>query len=523
MDEWRGAGKFEDICPILAATGNNWEMTATNDMELVREFAGQNSERAFAELVRRHINLVHSVALRFTGNAGDAQDVTQAVFIILARKAAGLSARTVLTGWLYETTRFTAMRVLRTQTRRRAHEQEASMQFTVEERGDDNLWRQLAPLLEAAMSQLGQRDRTLLALRYYENKTGSETASLLGIPQETARKRTHRALEKLRRYFSRHGVNSTTALIAGSISAYSVQVVPVALAKSAAALAVAKGAAAGGSTIALVNGVMKLMAWTKAKTAMLATLGVVLCAGTAALTVRKIENINANNPDRWRNAGINLQTLEQLPPQVRILPSTFPGPGRRAVRASGSGGDRKMAGFGFQVSAIFAAAYGKNDARIIFTAAEPANRYDFICNLPSHQAAALQNALKKLLGLEGKVEVRETDVLLLTVKNPNAPGLRPSAIPPNSKPSLQGTLGHLSGANTSLPNLANDIEQRLNIPVIDQTGLANGRFDFDLTWDASSPRLNVDGLKQAVVNQLGLELVPTNIPIEMVVVHKTKN
>ena len=68
-------------------------MPDVNDMDLVREFAGRNSESAFAELVRRHINLVYSVALRFAGNSEDAQDVTQAVFIILARKAAGLRQR----------------------------------------------------------------------------------------------------------------------------------------------------------------------------------------------------------------------------------------------------------------------------------------------------------------------------------------------------------------------------------------------------------------------------------------------
>ena len=90
-------------------------MSDANDMELVREYARHNSESAFAELVRRHINLVYSVALRFTGNTGDAEDVTQAVFIILARKAGSLRDGTVLTGWLYETTRLTAAGFLRAQ------------------------------------------------------------------------------------------------------------------------------------------------------------------------------------------------------------------------------------------------------------------------------------------------------------------------------------------------------------------------------------------------------------------------
>ena len=92
-------------------------MPDANDRDLIRDFARCNSEAAFAGLVQRHINLAYSVALRFTGQTHDAEDVTQAVFIILAKKAASLRERTVLTGWLYETTRFTAGKLLRMKAR----------------------------------------------------------------------------------------------------------------------------------------------------------------------------------------------------------------------------------------------------------------------------------------------------------------------------------------------------------------------------------------------------------------------
>ena len=94
-------------------------------MELVREYATGNSQEAFSELVRRHINLVYSVALRYTRATADAEDVVQVAFIILARKAGKLGAKTVLAGWLYETTRLTAMNLLRTKARQSAREQEA--------------------------------------------------------------------------------------------------------------------------------------------------------------------------------------------------------------------------------------------------------------------------------------------------------------------------------------------------------------------------------------------------------------
>ncbi len=171
-------------------------MPDANDMDLVREFARDNSEAAFTELVRRHLNLVYSVARRCTGNDGDAHDVTQAVFIILARKAAGLREKNLLTGWLYETTRFAAARLLRTNARRHAREQEAYMQSTLTETDTAAVWEKLSPHLETAMGKLNAADRVLLVLRFYENKRGPEAAALLGIREDTAHKRATRAIEK---------------------------------------------------------------------------------------------------------------------------------------------------------------------------------------------------------------------------------------------------------------------------------------------------------------------------------------
>jgi RNA polymerase sigma factor (sigma-70 family) len=257
-------------------------MAETNDIALLREYLECNSETAFAELVHRHVNLVYSVALRATGNSHDAQDVTQAVFVIFAKKATTLRQRTNLTGWLYETTRFTSSQILRTRARQQAREQEAYMQSTLNDSETDTLWRQLAPLLEDAMSQLSEKDRTLVALRFFENKSVAETAVTLGIREWAARKRAERAMEKLRDYFGKRGIASTAATLAGVISANSIQAAPAMLVKAATVTALAKGATASASTLTLIKGALKVMTWAKAKTAIITGTAVLVAIGGGA-------------------------------------------------------------------------------------------------------------------------------------------------------------------------------------------------------------------------------------------------
>ena len=277
---------FKKVCPLSPLAGIIHQMPDANDMDLVREFARRNSEAAFTELVRRHLNLVYSVARRCTGNDGDAQDVTQAVFIILARKAAGLRERTLLAGWLYETTRFAAARLLRANARRHAREQEAYMQSTLNEADNFAVWEKLSPHLEDAMGKLNAADRALLVLRFYENKSGPEAAALLGIREDAAHKRVARAIEKLRKFFVKRGVTLSGAAIAGAVSANSVQAAPVGLVAKV-SLAAAKGTIISTGIATLVNGTLKLMAWAKAKIAMAVVAGSMIVAGTTTVVVTK--------------------------------------------------------------------------------------------------------------------------------------------------------------------------------------------------------------------------------------------
>ena len=250
-------------------------MQESQDSELLRRYAREKSDAAFAALVARHVNMVYSAALRKTGNPAAAQEITQAVFVILAQKANRLLPHPALSGWLYQTTRLTAANFLRTEIRRTRREQEAYMQ-SLSRQTEPELWTQITPLLEDAMGDLGEKDRNALALRFFEGKTFSEIGTAFRVSENAARKRTDYALEKLRAYFFKRGVTSTTGSIAAAISANSVHAAPAMLAKTAAAVALAKGATASTSTLALVKGALKIMAWTNSKVVIGASVVVLL-------------------------------------------------------------------------------------------------------------------------------------------------------------------------------------------------------------------------------------------------------
>src|SRR5450432_126861 len=197
-------------------------MQELDDIALLREYVERDSEEAFAMLVARHINKVYSVALRHTGNPHQAEEITQAVFVILAKKSRRLGKNVILSGWLYQTARLTAVTFIRSQIRRVHREQEAYMQTDLNKTESD-AWMQIAPLLDTAMAGLNESDRYAVVLRFFDGKSMKEVGVALGANEIAARKRVNRAVEKLQKFFLKRGITSTMATLAGAISAHSVQ------------------------------------------------------------------------------------------------------------------------------------------------------------------------------------------------------------------------------------------------------------------------------------------------------------
>ena len=275
------------------------------DAELLRRYAEERSEDAFAELVRRHLNLVYSAAFRQVGGDLDkVRDIAQSVFTDLARKAAALSRRRVLSGWLYTSACFAAAKVMRGERRRQAREQEALAMNDLLSPGEPAPdWSQLRPVLDDAMHELNEADREAVLLRYFESRQLAEVGSRLGLSENTARMRLERALDKLRLLLAKRGVTSTATALATLLVSQSVTAAPAGMAASVAGASLA-GVATGGATALTLT---KIMTMTKLKISLISA---AIIAGIATTTFVVYRHAPPRRPARIASA-----------PSSRAMPS----------------------------------------------------------------------------------------------------------------------------------------------------------------------------------------------------------
>jgi uncharacterized protein (TIGR03435 family) len=513
-------------------------MHEPDDHDLLRQYAEQNSETAFAALVARHVDKVYSTALRHTRNAHAAEEITQAVFVILAKKSGRLGAKVILAGWLYETARLTAVTYIRSEIRRARREQEAHMTTALNENADA-AWPHIAPLLDDALAGLSAADRHAVVLRYFDGKSLGEVGAALGASEDAAKKRVTRAVEKLRGWFTKRGVTLTATVLTAAISANSVQAAPLGLAATVTVTAL-KGAAFSGSTLTLIKGALKIMAWTKMKTAVAVGVGLLLAAGTATVTVKEIQK---HRTYPWQVPKASYEVFYNMPAAVKVMPTKFKENGGLCCD-----GGRGAMGIAQQLKDILQIAYRKNKFYTVVTTDLPTEKYDFIAKLvgarepsktiPNNEnwSVELQKEIANKFGITGRLEIREADVMILKPSRTGTRNFKVSNQMPNGnalRNIVEPTPTNLNVGyryhQQPISTLLNHVEQVIRMPLIDKTGLMTN-YDYSITWPQPFPTGNkvkmelpsIEILKQSLLDQLGLELMPSRAPVEMLVVEKVK-
>jgi RNA polymerase sigma factor (sigma-70 family) len=258
--------KWRILCVLLFGFGVQWgftlsELKMTDSQRLLAEYAKNGSESAFRELVARYINLVYSTALRLvSGDSQLAEDVTQTVFINLARKGRALCSEVMLGGWLHQHAYHVATKAVRNERRRQSREREAVEMNTLQDDSGASL-RQVAPMLDEAITQLGSEDRTAILLRFFEQRDFRAVGEALGSNEDAARMRVNRALGKLHSLLKQRGVTLSITALGTALTAEAVTAAPAGLAITVSSAALGCAAAGTGTALTLT----KLMVMTTVK------------------------------------------------------------------------------------------------------------------------------------------------------------------------------------------------------------------------------------------------------------------
>jgi RNA polymerase sigma factor (sigma-70 family) len=327
---------------------------AADDWGLLAAYATGRDEQAFAALVRRHVNLVYCAAARRVGDRHLAEDVTQAVFLILANKAKSMRHDGPLSAWLLTTVRYAAANALKMESRRHKHESRAAHAAGACSANptDVLVWQEVARQLDDEVLRLPSVDRRAVLLRYFENRPIVDIAADLNVSEGAAKQRLSRAMDKLRKRLDRRGVAGVASMgsagLASLLASHIVTAAPIGLTNTACAAAcgLAAGATTASTAITIAKGALNMMTWTKLKIAA-AVLVAVSIGGTAGVVTVKNAIAaerppaagSATRPDAAQDAPARLKkkdnmgiiSVQDAPP---VVISTVPQAGSADVDAA---------------------------------------------------------------------------------------------------------------------------------------------------------------------------------------------
>ena len=240
---------------------------APPDHLLLAAYVEDQSEEAFRQLVEHHLSMVYHTALRRTGNPTLAEDVSQQVFTILAKKATRLHSGTGLGGWQLRTTLFEASKAMRSESRRAAKMKELASQSSQSD--ETATWNEALPVLDEAIESLPDKDRKAIILRFFEEQSFRAIGQALGKSEDASQKQVSRALDKLGIVLSRQGFAASTVTLETLLSSEATKAAPTALQHSIAQSSLA--AVPQLTTTALVSNTLLTMSYAKTKTALVVT------------------------------------------------------------------------------------------------------------------------------------------------------------------------------------------------------------------------------------------------------------
>ena len=378
-----------------------------NDADLLRQFARERSQEAFAELVRRHLNLVHSAALRQVRSPQLTEEIAQSVFTDLARAAGKLKPDTVLAAWLHAVTRRTAIDVIRKESRRRLREQTAVELNAMN--APDAHWTQIEPLLDEAVAALDATDRAAVLLRFFENKSLHEVGQQLGLSDDAAQKRVRRAVEKLREFFTKRNVTVGASALAVLISANAVQSAPAALVITIGSVAFLDAAVSSPAILATQTIAMTTLQKTLIGTALIAAVGAGIYEAHQA---RQLRGQNESLQQQVRQLLAEKERIPgKTPPPTPHLPAP---PMQAAAPAATNPPAEKLGAASFwagltnqaprltrEQAESFLTANGRNAANLLAayrTAHDPAWLQEAMKNFPNDPQVAFEAAEATTLG-----------------------------------------------------------------------------------------------------------------------------